>query len=132
GADCGQRLVSHPDVKRISFTGGVETARHIIRASPANIAQMALELAGKSPVVVYDDADIESALNGVTSAIFAASGQSCAAGSRLLIQKGIRDEFLKRLCERAAEIRMGDPMAEETQMGPLATSRQRERIESLL
>jgi aldehyde dehydrogenase (NAD+) len=132
GAECGQALVSHPLVRRVSFTGGVETARKIIPQTANNIAMMSLELGGKSPVVVFDDADLESAVNGVTAAIFAASGQSCAAGSRLLVQEGIRERFLERLVERTRSIRIGDPMDPETQMGPLATRAQRDRIEQLL
>ncbi len=129
---CGRTLTSHPKVRRISFTGGVETARKIIGASASNIAMLSLELGGKSPVVVYDDADIDSAVNGMMSAIFAASGQSCAAGSRLLLQDGIYDAFLERLIARAGEITVGDPMGDDTHMGPLATRAQRDRIEDLL
>ncbi|MCW2242342.1 aldehyde dehydrogenase [Azospirillum canadense] len=129
---CGQTLISHPRVRRVSFTGGVETARKIIPATAANIAMMSLELGGKSPVVVYDDADLDSVVNGVTSAIFAASGQSCAAGSRLLLQDAVYDEVMARLVARAKEIVVGDPMGEDVHMGPLATRRQRDRIERLL
>lgn len=132
GAPCGETLVSHPLVRRVSFTGGVETARKIIPATAHNIAKMSLELGGKSPVIVYDDADLESATNGVIAGIFGASGQSCAAGSRLIAQAGIYDALMERLVERAKQIRIGDPMSAETDMGPLATARQRERIESLL
>lgn len=131
-ARCGQRLISHPLVRRVSFTGGVETARKVISASANNIAQLSLELGGKSPVVVYDDADIESVVSGVTSAIFAASGQSCAAGSRLLLQDKIYDEVMERITARAGEIVVGDPMDETVHMGPLATKRQRDRIETLI
>lgn len=129
---CGQTLVSHPLVRRISFTGGVETARKVITASANNIAMLSLELGGKSPVIVYDDADLDTVVSGVTSAIFAASGQSCAAGSRLLVQNGIYDQVLERIVDRARTIRVGDPMSEDTHMGPLATKRQRDRIEQLL
>lgn len=132
GAPCGESLVSHPLVRRVSFTGGVGTARKIIPATTNNIAMMTLELGGKSPVIVFDDAPIDSTLNGVTAAIFAASGQSCAAGSRLFLQDGIYDSFLERLVKRAGEIRIGDPMDPETNMGPLATRAQRDRIENLL
>ncbi|WP_407496700.1 aldehyde dehydrogenase [Pseudooceanicola sp. MF1-13] len=129
---CAETLVSHPLVRRVSFTGGVETARKVIAASARNIAMLSLELGGKSPVVVYDDADMDSVTNGVTSAIFAASGQSCAAGSRLLVQEGVYDEVVERLARRASEIVIGDPMDKDTHMGPLATARQRDRIEDLL
>lgn len=129
---CGQSLVSHPLVRRVSFTGGVETARKIIKASANNIAMLSLELGGKSPVIVYDDADLDNVVSGVTSAIFAASGQSCAAGSRLLLQDGIYDEVMEKLVARAQDIVIGDPRGEDVHMGPLATSRQRDRIEHLL
>ncbi|WP_255699985.1 aldehyde dehydrogenase [Jiella avicenniae] len=129
---CAQTLVSHPLVRRVSFTGGVETARKVITSSARNIAMLSLELGGKSPVVVYDDADLDSVVNGVTSAIFAASGQSCAAGSRLLLQDKIYDKALERILSRAKEIVIGDPMGEDVHMGPLATRRQRDRIERLL
>ncbi|WP_416355832.1 aldehyde dehydrogenase [Aureimonas phyllosphaerae] len=129
---CAQTLVSHPLVRRVSFTGGVDTARKVIAASAQNIAMLSLELGGKSPVVVYDDADLDSVVSGVTSAIFAASGQSCAAGSRLLLQDGVYDAVMERLVDRARTIQIGDPMGEDVHMGPLATKRQRDRIEALL
>lgn len=129
---CGQTLISHPMVRRVAFTGGLETARKIIPGTAANIAALSLELGGKSPVVVYDDADLDSVITGMTSAIFAASGQSCAAGSRLLLQDAVYDEVIERLVERAKEIVIGDPMGETVHMGPLATRRQRDRIETLL
>ena len=124
GEPCGRVLTSHPLVARVSFTGGPETARHVVRNSAENFAQVTLELGGKSPVVVFEDADIESATNGVVSGIFAASGQSCVAGSRLYLQDAIADTFIEGLVARAGKIRIGDPLAEETQMGPLATQAQ--------
>ncbi len=127
---CGRALTSHPRVARISFTGGPETARHIVRNSAENLAEVSLELGGKSPVIVFDDADIDSACNGVVAGIFGASGQSCVAGSRLYLQEGIADRFLERLREIAAQIRIGDPLAEHTQMGPLATRGQLAKIEA--
>lgn len=133
GADpCGQTLVSHPDVRRVSFTGGIDTARKIVPATANNIAKLSLELGGKSPVIVHDDADLESATNGVIAGIFGASGQSCAAGSRLLAHASVYDDLMARLIERVATIRIGDPMSPDTDMGPLATVKQRDRIERLL
>jgi aldehyde dehydrogenase (NAD+) len=132
GVPCGQTLTSHPLVDRITFTGGVETARRVIPNTASNIARLTLELGGKSPVVVFDDADLESATNGIVAGIFAASGQSCAAGSRLIVQEGIHDALIERLIARAEDIRIGDPLDENTQMGPLATRGQRDRIETLL
>jgi acyl-CoA reductase-like NAD-dependent aldehyde dehydrogenase len=130
GEPCGRALTSHPLVARVSFTGGPETARHILRNAAENFAQVSLELGGKSPVMVFEDADLESAVNGVMAGIFGASGQSCVAGSRLYLQEGVADAFLDDLVGRAAEIRIGDPLAEETQMGPLATEGQMTRIEA--
>jgi aldehyde dehydrogenase (NAD+) len=127
---CGRVLTSHQLVARISFTGGPETARHIVRNSAENLAEVSLELGGKSPVIVFDDADFESATNGVVAGIFGASGQSCVAGSRLYLQEDIADRFLERLVAIAAQIRIGDPLAEQTQMGPLATPGQLRKVET--
>ncbi len=126
---CGRVLTSHPLVARISFTGGPETARHIVRNSAENLAEVSLELGGKSPVIVFADADIESAVNGVVAGIFGASGQSCVAGSRLYLQEDIAASFLERLAAIAAGIRIGDPQDEQTQMGPLATRGQLAKVE---
>lgn len=129
GDPCGRVLTSHPLVQRISFTGGPESARHIIRNSAENFAQVSLELGGKSPFLVFDDADLESAVNGSISGIFGATGQSCVAGSRLYLQDKVADRFLDEMVARAGQIRIGDPLLEETQMGPLATQGQLSRIE---
>jgi (Z)-2-((N-methylformamido)methylene)-5-hydroxybutyrolactone dehydrogenase len=130
GEPCGRVLTSHPLVQRISFTGGPGSARHIIHNSAENFAEVSLELGGKSPFVVFEDADIESAVNGSIAGIFGATGQSCVAGSRLYLQENIADRFLETMVERARAIRIGDPLAEETQMGPLATEGQLARIEA--
>jgi len=132
GVPCGEALTSHPLVRRISFTGGVHTARKIIPNTARNIARLSLELGGKSPLVVWEDADLDGAANGITAAIFAATGQSCAAGSRLLVHEKIYDDLVGRVLERAGRIVVGDPMQPETQMGPLATRAQLERIGACL
>ena len=129
GDPCGKVLTSHPLVARISFTGGPESARHIIHNSAANFAQVSLELGGKSPFIVFDDADLESAVNGSIAGIFGATGQSCVAGSRLYLHDKVADRFLDTMVARAKQIRIGDPLLEETQMGPLATTGQLARIE---
>ena len=129
GDPCGKVLTSHPLVARVSFTGGPQSARHVIRNSAENFAQTSLELGGKSPFIVFDDADLESAVNGAVGGIFGASGQSCVAGSRLLLHNDIADEFLARMKSVAAGVRIGDPMVEETDMGPLCTAGQLETIE---
>jgi len=132
GAECGRALTAHPLVSRVAFTGGPETARHIIRNTAENLASVSLELGGKSPIVVFADADLDSASNAVVAGIFAASGQSCTAGSRLLVEASIRDVFLDRLIKKAQAIRIGDPQDHATEMGPLATQRQRDRIEDIV
>lgn len=132
GAECGRALTSHPLVSRVAFTGGPETARHILRNTAENLASTTLELGGKSPVVVFADADLDSASNAVVAGIFAASGQSCTAGSRLLVEASIRDEFLEKLVKKAQSIRIGDPQNPTTEMGPLATQRQRDRIDEIV
>ncbi len=128
GPEAGQALVAHPLVAHIAFTGGPETARHIVRASAENLARTSLELGGKSPFIVFDDADLESATNAQVAGIFAATGQSCVAGSRLLVQRKVKDEMLARLRAKAKAVRIGPPGAMETEVGPLCTARQRDRI----
>ena len=129
GDPCGKALTQHNLVERIAFTGGPETARHIVKNSSHNLSQVSLELGGKSPVAVFDDADQENALNGITAGIFGASGQSCIAGSRLYIQSSIYDDFLNKLINKAKNIKLGSPMSEATQMGPLNSLKQLELIE---
>lgn len=132
GHDCGQRLTSHPLVARVAFTGGPSTARRIVANTAENLAYTTLELGGKSPVVIFADADLDSAANAIVAGIFAATGQSCVAGSRLLVERSIKDDFLARLKVKAEAIVIGDPQDPATEMGPLATSRQREKIEAIV
>ena len=129
GEPCGKALTTHALVERIAFTGGPETAKHIVKNSAENLSQVSLELGGKSPVVVFNDAEQENALNGITAGIFGASGQSCIAGSRLYIQSKIYDEFLDKLVVKAEKIKLGAPMDKDTQMGPLNSFKQLENIE---
>ena len=129
GDTCGKALTTHNLVEKVAFTGGPETARHIIRNSAENLSEVSLELGGKSPVAVFDDAHQENAINGITAGIFGASGQSCIAGSRLYLQKSIYDEFLNKLSDRANKIKIGAPMDPETEMGPLSNYKQLEVIE---
>ena len=129
GEPCGKALTSHPLVARISFTGGPNAARHVLYNSAENFAEVSLELGGKSPFIVFGDANIESAVNGSVAGIFGAAGQSCVAGSRLYLHEDIADEFLERMVAIAKDIRIGDPLLEETQMGPLCTIGQLENIE---
>lgn len=129
GDPCGSALTRHPLVDRISFTGGLATAQQIIRNSAENFAEVSLELGGKSPMLIFDDIDINNAVNGILLSIFSATGQSCVAGSRLLIQEGIYDQLIEKVAARAAQIRIGDPLDPDSQMGPLATPAQLEKIE---
>ncbi len=129
GDPCGKALTTHNLVEKIAFTGGPETARHIIKNSSENLSEVSLELGGKSPVAVFEDADQDNAINGITAGIFGASGQSCIAGSRLYIQKGIYNEFLDKLAKRAEKIKIGAPMDSDTEMGPLSNFKQLEIIE---
>ncbi len=126
GPAAGATLTGHPKVAHIAFTGGPETARHIVRNSAENLASTSLELGGKSPFIVFEDADIESAVNAQVSGIFAATGQSCVAGSRLVVQASIKDAFLARLKEKAEAVIIGAPDDMATEVGPLCTKRQRD------
>ena len=132
GDPCGTTLTSHPLVARVAFTGGPSTARHVVRNTAQNLAYTTLELGGKSPVLVFADADLASASNAIVAGIFAATGQSCVAGSRLLVERSIHDQLVEALTAKAQAIRIGDPQDAATEMGPLATLRQREHIETVV
>jgi len=132
GEPCGKALTTHNLVEKIAFTGGPETARHIIKNSSVNLSEVSLELGGKSPVAVFEDADQESAINGIIAGIFGASGQSCIAGSRLYIQNSIYNKFLDKLTNRAKDIKIGTPMDPETEMGPISNFKQLEIIEKTI
>ena len=129
GEPCGRALTGHPLVARVSFTGGPSAARHVLENVKRNFAEVSLELGGKSPFIVFDDANIESAVNASIAGIFGATGQSCVAGSRLYLHDDIADEFLERMTALTLQIVIGDPLAEETQMGPLCTTSQLENIQ---
>jgi acyl-CoA reductase-like NAD-dependent aldehyde dehydrogenase len=129
-AETGAALTSHPGVDHISFTGGADTGRAIARSAAENLVPLTLELGGKSPNIVFDDADLDAAVVGVLAGIFGATGQTCIAGSRLLVQSSIAQELTTRLIERAEQIVLGDPAAPDTQMGPIATPGQLERIQA--
>lgn len=132
GAECGAVLTKHPKVDHVAFTGGPETARHIVRNSAENLASTSLELGGKSPFIVFEDADIESAVNAQVSGIFAATGQSCVAGSRLIVSNKIKDRFLARLKEKAEAVIIGAPDDMATEVGPLCTDSQLQRAVELI
>ena len=131
-AGCAIPLTRHPRVDRIAFTGGPETARHVVRNSAENFAVTSLELGGKSPILVFDDADIESATNGLIAGNFGASGQSCVAGTRGLVHRPVFDALVAQIEEKSRGIVVGDPLAEATHMGPLCTAAQVARIKDTL
>lgn len=130
--EVGVPLVSHPDVAKIAFTGGEPGGLAVYRAAAEGLKSVTLELGGKSANIVFDDANLESAVNGAISGIFAASGQTCIAGSRLLVQRKIHDRFVEDVIALAASARMGNPALPETQVGPITTQAQREKVLSYL
>jgi len=128
GADVGQALVAHKDVAKIAFTGSDTAGRKINQIAARDLKHVSLELGGKSPNIVFDDADFEASVMGAISGIFAATGQTCIAGSRLLLQKSIHDKFVKRLIEVASEAKIGDPMSADTHVGPVTTAAQYQKV----
>jgi acyl-CoA reductase-like NAD-dependent aldehyde dehydrogenase len=128
GHEIGEALVRHRRVAKIAFTGGDAGGRAVNLAAAADFKPVTLELGGKSPNVVFDDADLDQAVKGAVAGIFAASGQTCMAGSRLLLQDSIHDEFVARLTNFAKDARIGDPSSYDTQIGPIATRPQWEKI----
>jgi betaine-aldehyde dehydrogenase len=129
GSVVGDTLVKHPLVKRVSFTGGTTTGRAIAHAAADKMMPVSLELGGKSPTMVFDDADLDHAVAGVLYGIFSSSGESCIAGSRLFVQRRLYAEFMDRLVAGANALRVGDPLDERTQMGPLVSEAHRASIE---
>lgn len=132
GHDVGEALTTHPDVNKIAFTGGEGSGRHIAKNAADSFKRMTLELGGKSAQLIFPDANIDNAVRGVVSGIFAATGQTCIAGSRVLIHESIHDEFLEKFLEMAKTAKMGDPMNLETQVGPVTTGPQFEKILSCI
>jgi aldehyde dehydrogenase (NAD+) len=128
GLDTGAPLVEHPDVAKVAFTGSDLAGQKIYEAAAKKIMPVSLELGGKSPNIVFEDADFEAAVMGAISGIFAATGQTCIAGSRLLVQRSIHDSFVKRLVEVAGEAKIGDPMSMDTHVGPVTTPPQYKKI----
>ncbi|MDQ0419470.1 aldehyde dehydrogenase (NAD+) [Peteryoungia aggregata LMG 23059] len=129
GPSCGSALTRHPKIAHIAFTGGPGTAAAVVRNSAENLASTSLELGGKSPFIVFADADLDSAANAQVAGIFAATGQSCVAGSRLIVEASVKERFLAILKSKAEAIRIGSPLEMATEVGPLCTARQRELIE---
>lgn len=131
-ANCAIPLTRHPRVDRIAFTGGPETARHVIRNSAENFAVTTMELGGKSPIIVFDDADLESAANGLIAGNFGASGQSCVAGTRGLVHRSVLEPLAQLIEDKSKSIVIGDPLEGSTHVGPLCTPAQVERIQQTL
>ncbi|MFJ8782107.1 MULTISPECIES: aldehyde dehydrogenase [unclassified Streptomyces] len=130
GATAGAPLTEHRDVAKVTFTGSTETGRRIARTCADRFVRCTLELGGKSPNIVFPDADLPSAAMGVVAGIFAAAGQTCVAGSRVLVHRDVYDEILERVTARAASIRIGDPLEDTTELGPLALADQLAKVES--
>jgi aldehyde dehydrogenase (NAD+) len=128
GADVGVPLVEHPRVAKIAFTGSDGTGQKIYEAAARGLKRVTMELGGKSPHIVFDDAELENAAKGVISGILAATGQTCVAGSRLLVQESIHDRFVEKVVAMFKTAEMGDPMSPRTQVGPIANKPQLEKI----
>jgi betaine-aldehyde dehydrogenase len=132
GSTCGQRLVEHPDVAKVAFTGSTEVGRGIAQAAAPTIKRVTLELGGKSANIVFADADLERAAAAAPMAVFGNAGQDCCARSRILVERPILDRFMDALGGAVAEVRVGDPLDESTQMGPLISAEQRESVASFV
>lgn len=126
--DIGAALVDHPAVDKIVFTGSTQTGARIAEAAARRHARVSLELGGKSPNIVFADADLDQAVHGALGGIFVATGQTCVAGSRILVQRGIYDEFVGRMAEVAERLRLGDPLDPGTQLGPIANQQQFDKV----
>ena len=129
GDEAGTPLVEHPRVAKVSFTGSTATGSRIASSCASRFVRTTLELGGKSPNIVFDDADVTNASTGIVAGVFAAAGQTCVAGSRVFAQRAVYDEVVERVSTRAGEIRLGDPLEPTTQLGPLAIEQQRDRVE---
>jgi len=130
GSVVGQRLVEHPGVAKVGFTGSTEVGRGVMEGAAATIKRVTLELGGKSANLVFADADLEAAAAGAPSAVFGNAGQDCCARSRILVERSVYDRFLELLVERTAAVRVGDPDDDATEMGPLISAAHREKVSS--
>jgi aldehyde dehydrogenase (NAD+) len=128
GADVGAALIEHPLVRKVAFTGSDATGQKVYEGAARGMKRVSMELGGKSPNIVFEDADLDNAIKGVISGIFAATGQTCIAGSRLLVQQSIHDAFLDKLVSFAKTAKMGNPMSKDTQIGPVTNKPQLEKI----
>ncbi len=124
----GAALATHPGVHKVSLTGSVPTGQKVYAAAAQGLRHVTMELGGKSPLIVFDDADLEDAVGGAMLGNFYSTGQVCSNGTRVFVQRGIRDNFLDRLVERTAKIRIGDPLDKEVQMGPMVSADQHQKV----
>ncbi len=132
GETAGAALASHPDVDKVAFTGSHLTGQSIVRASAGNLKRVSLELGGKSPDIVFADADLAQAVPGAGMAVFANTGQICSAGTRLFVEKKIYDEFVGRVADFSKTLRVGDGSDPDTQVGPLVSQEQMTRVTGYL
>jgi acyl-CoA reductase-like NAD-dependent aldehyde dehydrogenase len=132
GSVAGERLLEHPDVAKIGFTGSTEVGRHVMEKAAGTIKRVTLELGGKSANVVFADADLERAANAAPSAVFGNAGQDCCARSRILVERSVYDRFLQLLSDATSRVKVGDPEAAGTEMGPLISSSHRDKVASFV
>ena len=132
GPVAGHRIATHPDVGKITFTGGTRAGRQVSVAAAARFARVTVELGGKTPVLVFDDVDLDAAARGAAFGAFIAAGQTCICGSRILVQETIYEPFVERLAQVAATIRIGDPADPATQLGPVISEAARQRVLSYI
>ncbi len=128
GPGPGMALVTHPGIDKITFTGSPAVGKLIMERAAVNVPRITLELGGKSPNIVFDDADLDAAVRAATAGVFFNSGQVCSAGTRILVHEAIHDEFTARLVERAKNLKVGDPRAADTYLGPLVSQKQLDRV----
>ena len=128
GSVAGERLIAHPDIAKIGFTGSTEVGRHVMEGAAKTIKRVTLELGGKSANVIFEDADLERAAAAAPGAVFGNAGQDCCARSRILVQKSVYDRFVKLLVEATSKFRVGDPEKEGTDMGPLISADHRRKV----
>ena len=126
--EVGAALAGHPGVDKVAFTGSTATGRAVAHAAAENLNRVTLELGGKSPQIVFPDADLAAAANGIIAGVFAATGQTCMAGSRLIVHADVHDELVDRVSVRASAIKLGDPTQPDTEMGPVANRPQYEKV----
>ena len=130
--DTGAALINHKDVAKVTLTGSVETGKVVMAHSAQDLKKVTLELGGKSPVIIFDDADLENAINGALGANFFSTGQVCSNGTRIFVQQGLYEKFIEKIAERTNAIKVGNPFDPETQMGPLVSKEQYEKVASFM